>query len=268
MINKLLRYIIHYIPENNRAERLWKLAQIDFKKRYYNDKLGLFWALINPILRVTVYYIVFTKIFPRAREGIEHFALFIFCGLIFWQHFTQTAMKCLGILRSKKYLIENIAAPKVDLYLSAGLSTLLGFSFNVFAYCIVALIVGVKYSLPLLFLPFLMLNVTAIALGVGMIISVISIYLRDINHVMDIIFLFGFWGSGIFYSGERILNMFPAYKYFNPFLGIIMNARNVLLNNATLNIEFVIIGLVYAVVTCIVGFFVLKRYSHLAMEKL
>ena len=61
MINKILRPLIKRLPENNRIELIWKLAQVDFKKRYYNDSLGLFWALLNPIFRILIYCLLYTS---------------------------------------------------------------------------------------------------------------------------------------------------------------------------------------------------------------
>ncbi|MFK7934051.1 MAG: hypothetical protein AB8G22_11130, partial [Saprospiraceae bacterium] len=59
-VNKVLRPVLEAIPANNRLERIWILAKVDFKKRYYHSSLGLVWALLNPIFQLSVYYTVFT----------------------------------------------------------------------------------------------------------------------------------------------------------------------------------------------------------------
>jgi ABC-type polysaccharide/polyol phosphate export permease len=71
-------WLVKYWPENNRLERIWKLAQVDFKKRYYNDRLGLLWALINPIFKVIVYFLVFSLFFKVQQEN---YGLYLFSGI-------------------------------------------------------------------------------------------------------------------------------------------------------------------------------------------
>ena len=63
MITELKEQFFEWLPENNRLERIWKLAQVEFKKRYYNDRLGLVWALLNPLFQMGIYYLVFKYIY-------------------------------------------------------------------------------------------------------------------------------------------------------------------------------------------------------------
>jgi len=257
-----------FLPENNRLERIWKLAQVEFKKRYYNDRLGLFWALLNPIFHVLIYYTIFTLIFKRAIEGIDNYALFLFSGIIFWQAFVECSKKGMVLLQKKKYLIENVRVAKVDLFYSSILSTLMGFLFNLGAYLIIALIMGVNFSWLLLTLPIIVINVFLIAGGLSMILSVIYIYFRDIQHLLDIVFLFGFWSSGIFFKGDVFREVFPPFIYINPFVGVIINVRNVLVYNNSLDWHIMAINLVFGVILFLIGKYLMEKYSYRAFEKL
>ena len=120
MISKIWKIITESAPENNRFERIWMLGKVDFRKRYYDSKLGLVWALINPLFRLCVFYYVFTVLFER---GGDNFVLHLFSGLIFWFFFVETTKKALVIFKQKKYLIENISFNKLDLFYSLILST-------------------------------------------------------------------------------------------------------------------------------------------------
>ena len=180
----LVEKILLILPESNRFERIWKLAQVDFKKDYYNDKLGLFWAFLNPLLRLLIYYFAFTVLVDRVREGIDNFALFLFSAIIFWMEFTKTMRKGMKLIFQKRYLIQNIKINKIDLYISLGLSSLLSFSFNLLAYILIALLSGIVLSTNMIFLPILILNLYLISLGIGMILSILYIYFKDINHLI------------------------------------------------------------------------------------
>lgn len=256
------------LPENNRSERIWKLAQVDFKKRYYNDKFGLVWALINPLSRVLIYWLVFTYLFEKAIEGIENYALFLFAGIITWMFFREICQKSLTILYKKRYLIENIQVNKIDIFLSNGISVLIGFLFNLAAFILISLIMGVSYSLKLLLLPILISNVFIIALGIGMILSSLYIFFKDIIHIMDIVFLFGFWSSGIFFRGKIFLDVFPAFLYLNPFVGIIINMRNILIYDSNLDYQLLLINLISGLIIFFIGTLLMNKYSKFAYENI
>lgn len=260
--------ILTKLPENNRFERIWKLAQVDFKKRYYNDRLGLLWALINPILKVLIYWIVFSYIMEKVRAGIPNFALFIFSAIIFWMCFVEMMRKGMRVLEHKRYLIENIRVQKEDLYISNSLSILMGFSFNLIAYLIIAYLFGVRYSGSMVFLPIIVLTTALIGTGTGMILSVIFIFFRDINHLVDIIVLFGFWTSGIFFPSSQIIAFWKPLYYLNPFVGILENVRSIIVYGTNINLQIMSINLIISLVIFAIGLTLVKQYSHMAIERL
>ena len=260
--------ILHLIPENNRLERIWKLAQVDFKKEYYNDKLGLFWAFLNPLLRLSVYYFTFTILIERISEGIENFALFLFSAIIFWMAFTRTMKKGMKLLFQKRYLIQNIQMNKIDLFISLGLSSLISFLFNLTAYVIIAFIDGTTFSTDIFFLIVLILNLYLLSLGVGMILSIIYIYFKDINHLIDILILVGFWTSGIIFPPETVLEKLPILYYLNPFLGMLTNVRSILVYNEEINFVILNLNLLTGMLLYGIGVYSIKNHSHKAFERL
>ena len=267
-MSKIYNIISSIIPDINRFERIYKIAQVDFKKRYYNDRLGMFWALLNPGFRVTIYWAVFTLILPRVSDGIPNYALFVFSGIIFWMVFVETSKKGMKILDSKRYLIENIKFNKLDLYLTNSISTFYGLLFNVSIYIIFALIIGIKFGLNLVALPVLILNLFFIASGFGMILSIVYIFFKDVIHLLDIVFLVGFWTSGIFFLSTAVLDKLTILYYVNPFLGILENARNILLFNKPLNLEIMSINFTFGILIFIMGVHFVNKYSHKSFEKI
>ncbi len=265
MINTLLRPILERIPENNRVERIWKLAQVDFKKRYYNDKLGLFWALLNPLFKIAIYYMVFTFVF---QINIEHYAIFLFAGLILWMAWTEASTKGLSLINTKRYLIENIKFNHIDLYISLTISVFIGFAFNLAAYLVFVAAVGIPFTFNLLYMPLILINVFILCIGSAMILTVIQIYFKDIKHLWAIITLAGFWSSGIFRRGELFLEAFPPLRVINPFVGIVMNMRAISFDG--IGPDWSLMGINYAtgIVVLIVGIISYKKFSHKAIEML
>jgi len=249
----------------NRVERIIKIAQVDFKKRYSDDILGLFWALINPIFRIAVYYFVLTKAFGFKEEN---YAFMLFSGLIIWMSFAETTRKGMNLLRSKRYLISSIQFDKVDMFIANGLTVFTAFVFNFGAYIITALLFGIKFSHSIFYMPLLLIIMFLISLGVGMILSIINLFAKDIQHLWAMILLFGLWTSGVFGRSEAFLTAFPPLKYINPFLGIIENARNIMLHGQSFDWVLLAFSFTYASLVFIIGLIVFKKYSHLALEKL
>jgi len=100
-----------------------------------------------------------------------------------------------------------------------------------------------------------------------MILGVLYIYLKDIDHLWDVLRLFLFWTSGVFLRGEQFLEFFPPLLYLNPIVGILINARKILFNLEPLDFELLIICFIYGLFIFFVGNYVFKKYSGYALEK-
>lgn len=265
-MSKFLHFILSSLPENNRLERIWKIAQVDFKKRYYNDKLGLLWAFFNPIIQTLIYYSVFNVVFKRSIEEIPNYGLYIFSGLIIWMSFVENIRKGMFVLQSKLYLIENIQVRKVDLFISNSFSILFGSFFNILGYLAIALLFGIKFSFLILYIIPIVLITSLMGLGAGMILSIVHIFLKDVNHILDIIILLGFWSSGIFFSPEIILETYPGFVYLNPFIGLIDNMHKVALFNLPVNWYYMCISFIWSLVLTGLGYLLVSSKGHLIVE--
>lgn len=264
----MIAQLLKYLPQRNRLERIWKIAQVDFKKNFYNNKLGLFWAFLNPVMRLSIYYFAFTFFLERVREGIPNFALFLFSALIFWIEFSRTLKKGMKVIDQKRYLIENIKINKIDLFISLGLTSFLAFSFNISAYLIIATMFKTSFSSSLFLLPILILNLYLITIGLSMILSVLYLVVRDIVHLVDIGIIFGFWTSGVIFPTEKVLEKFPALYYANPFMGLFSNVRAILVYDSEINYSILNVNLIAGIVIYIIGFQIVTSYSQKVFEYL
>ena len=267
-VDKIAQPAKNRLPDRNRVERVWKLAQVGFKKRYYNDRLGLLWALINPAIRIMVYYTVFTFVLDRGREGIDNFAIFIYSGLLLWLTFNEGSMAGMRILKNNKYLIQNIQFNHIDLFLSSTLAVFMGLAFNTIVYLVVCLAFGMPLGVQTLFIGVLYINLFLILMGSAMLLATIKVYLEDITHLWAIVTLIGFWSSGIFFPAQAILDKFYPMLYINPFVGMIDNMRNVTMLGVGPNYHYAMINMIAGLVIYFIGYFFFKKYSHLAMERL
>lgn len=259
----LTRQIAQWLPENNRIERIWKLAEVGFKKRYYNDRLGLFWAFLNPLFQMGIYFLVIKYIFKTEEE---HFALFLFCGLIIWMAFAECTTQGMDLLENNRFLIENIQFNQLDLFISHTLSVFIGLLFNLAVFFILCLLSQLPLTGYILVLPILLFNLFLIATGISLILATLKIYLRDIVHLWAVMILVGFWGSGILFDGAMYKEIFPLLLYADPFVGIIMNTRLIIMKGMPPDWSLLLINLATGFLILGIGVGVFKKLSHKFLE--
>src|SRR3954467_1982836 len=123
----IIAILTDWFKRSNKVERLWLLAKIELKLRYYENKLGLLWALIKPLMDILIYYVVFQIVL---KQNIPAFASYLFIGLILWNFFVESTTGTIQILNTKKYLYEYSNMNKLEIYVSTLFSNSIGFFFN------------------------------------------------------------------------------------------------------------------------------------------
>ena len=257
MFNKRLAFLLKKVPESNRWERVWKLAQIDFRRRYFNTRLGLLWAFINPVFRLFVYLFVFSWLGRMRREG---FGFYIFSALIVWLAFAESSNKGAAILRSKKYLIQNIEFKKIDLFTSSTISVFMGLTFNLTAYLVISFLSGNSIYLEILWLPILLANLFVLCMGISMILSVIDIYAKDINHLWQMLLMLGFWTIPAIFPLEYFTGFLEIFLWANPVAGIIINLRKATLYGEVLDYYFLLHCWIYALIIFYAGKYLIEKH--------
>src|SRR5450432_1565542 len=220
-----------WVRRSNKLERLWLLAKIEFKLRYYENKLGLLWALLKPLMDIAIYYVVFQIIM---KQNLPAFASYLFIGLILWNFFVESTTGTIQILNTKKYLYEYSNMNKLEIYVSTLFSNSIGFFFNFVMFLIFYSLIerqSTGLSVQNLWIVPLFLNLFILSLGTSLILSNIYIVAKDINQIWMVFVSFLFFLSPIFYKLTTFKAALPAFDYGNPIAGIIINARSVMMEH-------------------------------------
>ena len=261
----MFSFIAKRLPSNNRLERIWKLAQVDFQGRYYNDRLGLLWALIKPVFEAALYYIAFKYLLNIDKEN---FGLFLFGGIIIWMAFAEGTSRSINLLSNKSYLIENVQFSHIDLYFAHTISIFFALFFNMAVFALVSIFMGQNISLEYLLIPVVFLSIFLLILALSLVLSTLQPFVKDITHMWDMLLLSGFWASAVFFEPEVIFEKAPIFAYLNPFIGIIMNIRGAIISNYEMDYFWLIFNLGYSIVAFLVGFVIFTNYKDTAIEKL
>lgn len=261
IISKSLSSIL---PENNQYERIWLLAKTDFKLRYNASALGLIWAFVYPLIRILIYYTVFSYVFSK---DIPNYGFYIFTGIIIWMYFQESTKQGLMVIKKKRYLLENIRFNKLDVFYASVLTSIIGFLVNLFVLILLMLIMQMSFNWRLIYYPIFIINLIILSLGVSLILATINVYLKDITQIWELVLLLMFWINPIFFAKQKIFNLFPALLYMNPLAGIIINSRDVLMYGK--EPDWFLVGYDYIYALAILGFGIwfYKKFFHKAIEK-
>lgn len=253
------------IFKGNKLERIWLLARIEFKLRYYENKLGLLWALLKPLFQLGIYFIAFKIIM---RNNIPNYTIYLFSGLIIWQFFIESTAGLMLILKTKRYLYEYSNMSKIEIYLASLISISLGFFFNLIILMFFIFTARLEIGMNIIYFPILFIILFVFSIGIGIILSNIYLLIKDITQVWPLISQLVMWLSPIFFSAESLKTNIPFVNILNPMFGIVSNLRNVLMYNLPPDFKLLIINLIQALIVLSIGIYLLKKIGINASEKL
>ena len=265
MVFKVLR---DWFGGTNKLERFWLLAKIEFKLRYYENFLGLVWALIKPVSDMIIYYIAFDILM---KSGTPQYISFLFLGLILWNFFLESTTGTIQVLATKKYLYEYTNMNKIEIYLSIIGSNLIGLFFNFCMFFIFYLLFEkgpTQITWHWIFIIPIILNLAILSLAFSLILSNLYIIAKDISQVWGIISGLAFWISPILFSPQIFNERLHPVKYLNPISSIVIDARDVIMNHTVPDAKLFAWGYIYAVFFLLVGIFLLNKIGSKAAEKL
>jgi ABC-type polysaccharide/polyol phosphate export permease len=264
----IIAILTDWFRRSNKSERLWLLAKIEFKLRYYENKLGLLWALIKPLMDIAIYYVVFQTIM---KQNVPAFASYLFIGLILWNFFVESTTGTVQILNTKKYLYEYSNMNKLEIYVSTLLSNAIGFFFNFIMYLLFFNLLekeAPSTNIQTLWIIPLFINLYILSLATSLILSNIYVVAKDITQVWQVFTSFLFFLSPIFYKLDTFKEALPSFDYINPLAGIIINARKATMEGVGLDFELFFFDFGYAILLLIFGMFLLNKLGSKAAEKL
>lgn len=227
---------------------LFILIQRDFKVRYAQTALGVIWALVQPMLTLIIFTLVFGKA-VKVDTGNVPYPLFALSGMCAWNYFAFVMNQAGNSIIGAQGMIQKIYFPRLIIPLSkAGvglidLAIVFGFFFVLMIYY------GFAPSLNIIFLPvFILLNIIC-ALSVGIWLSALTIRYRDFQIIIPFFVQFGIYATPIAYPASMIDAKYLTFVYLNPMAGIVQGFRWCLIGgeppNSLCYISFLIIFLLF-----------------------
>jgi len=242
--NKVTRVVTPTIGVGQRLREIWiarellvYLVRTEIKVKYKNSTLGLVWSMVAPAMTLAIYFVVFQLILGNR---MPHFVIFLFAGLLLWNLFSLGVLTGTGVIVNNSSIVKKVAFPREILALAAVGSALVFFSFQAIVMVLFMLVLHAApdYS----FLPVMLLALIAgvvLACALGVLLSSINVYMRDMQHLIEVVLTAWFWACPIVYAFQSTIaaKLGPkglTWVYFlNPLVPLVLSFQRALYGHST-----------------------------------
>lgn len=218
------------LTKQNRA-LLSELVRTDFKLRYQGSVLGYAWSLLRPLFLFGILYVIFVLVL-KTGDGIPHFPVYLLLGIVIWNFFLEMTTQSLGSIVGRGDLIRKVRIPRWIIVFSSSISALINLGLNMIVIFVAMLVNDVDLLRTGLTLPFILLEVYALALGISLFLAAAYVKFRDISYIWEVILQAGFYLTPILYAMSMVPNVtVQKILLLNPMAQAIQDARYALVTH-------------------------------------
>lgn len=187
------------------ADLLRNLVVRDLKVRYRGSVLGFAWSLLNPLLMMAVFTLVFQVLSPN--NPTDRYPLFLMAALVPWLFTQQALTSAMRSITSNAQLIKKVYFPRELLPIGAVLASFINFALAFSLFWVIGLIFGVGNTRTVLVVPLIMMLQLVLVMGLGLILSTLNVFFRDTEHLVEIGLLAWFFLTPVFYAMSVVPNV-------------------------------------------------------------
>ena len=216
----------------SRRELLYSLISSDIRIKYKGSALGIFWSMLSPALTLSIYFLVFSIFL---KNGIPNFIVYLFAGLLVWNMFQTAINTATGVIVDRAGLVKKVAFPREILALANVGAAVIYFGIQLLVLAIFLLVVGHQPDWGMIWiLPISFATLYLFTASVAVVMSAVTVYLRDTRHLMEVVLQLWFWMTPVIYSYENSIAA-PlrrhglSFIYFlNPVTPIVLTFQRVI----------------------------------------
>lgn len=247
---------------------LKQLVTKDFKIKYRRSVLGVAWSVLNPLLMMVVMSIVFSTIFGQSRNGSitpEMYPLYLIVGNITFSVMSESTNQALMSIIWASSLLKKVKVHRWVFPVQKVLFSLVNFTFSLVAVALVMLFFRVVPTWHLILLPVCLLLLMCFCMGLGMMLSALAVFFRDVMHLWTVVITAWMYLTPIFWTTDYISQMahwIQVLVVVNPMYNYLQFMRDIFLFNTVPSVLTFGLCVIWAVVALAVGYTVFHKTEH------
>lgn len=256
---------------NNQNNKVWQYRELirnltvaELKNRYQNTSLGFFWSLLSPFLLAGVLYFVFRYAFDQE----EHFVINLLVGIMAWRFFVIGTTSALGAIVGKPNLVTKVYIPRQILVLSNVLANIVSSLLEFIVLLPIIFILIGHLPVTVLFFPFIHFIYFWFIFGIGLFLSSLYVYFRDLNQIWEVLANMLFFCSPIIYPLTIVPAYLMPYYLFNPITQFIETYRNIMIIGTLPSLYSVAILFVAGATAYLLGGFIFNKLQRRFAEEI
>ena len=248
MFNKLLRH--QFLFE--------ELVKRDFKKKYKRTVLGMAWSVRSPLLMLLVMRLVFTQFFGR---GMEHYTTYLFCGNLVFSYFSESTGQGMTSLMGNAGIFTKVNVPKYLFLFSKNVQTLINFGLTLCVFFVFCVLDGITFTWKFICLLYPICCLVLFNVGVGLILSAMFVFFRDIQYLWSVFTQLLMYMSAIFYTIDSYSYTVQCLFLLNPLYLFIRYFRKIVIEATIPTIWFHLLMLADVIIVFGIGCWMYKKYN-------
>ena len=240
-------------------ELIWALSMKELTVRYKRSALGFLWALLNPLLMMVIYSVVFSTIMAAK---IQHYAVFLLSMLIPWTFFAQSMAYASESIVGNADLIKKVRVPRSVFPIAAVISNIINFLLSLIPLLLIVLALQHPVFVTWFFLPIPLLALTIFTVGATFLFATANVFYRDVAHILQIVIQMWFYITPVLYS----IDFFPAqYRWvfkLNPLIYVMNDFRMSIYYGQLPQTQSVVASFICGFIALFFGLALFRKYEN------
>lgn len=254
-----------------------EIVRKNVKLQYRNSFLGIFWTMLQPFLTMLVLLFIFTKVFGKSSDGVVCYPVYLLTGRLLYEFFTQSTTRAMRSIRNSASVLKKVYVPKYIYPIANVFSTFVTFCISLIVLVLVLAYFLIKnqytmqypdlhlswYAL-LSFVPIVLLCV--LSTGIGLILSVLNVYFKDIEYIYSVITMMLFYVTPVMYSlntlqRSGVNTIVMKILMLNPLYSILEMFRSCVLYSTMWNWDHFLYALGISLASLVIGLWVFYKHQ-------
>ncbi len=236
-----------------------ELVNRDFQQRYKRTVLGMAWSVLSPLLQLLVMMIVFSRMFGH---NVEHYVIYLFAGNIVFSYYSESTNNGMASLMGNAGILSKINVPKYLFLLSQNVSALINYALTIGIFFFFCIIDHITFTPAFFMLWYPVLCLLLMNIGIGMVLSALYVFFRDIQYLYRVFLTLLTYLSAIFYTLDSFSPFIQRLFLLNPVYANIKYWRVVVLEGVVPSAGFHLLLAFDAIVFLAIGAFFYKKFNH------